>query len=201
MNKKPAGSSGRRPVFRSRKGFSCIQKVDVVVCCGMSDTVFKIYRRGQGLGLWILLIVGAAAIWFGHQVYEERYYVGLFDGEMVRYIDVPPFGRRLTPATDELRGYAELVMETVPDQVCNFFGALSSKRGFIFRRKEANIEIEVRPGYIIKGIFKDNKLTLTWNPILNEARQLRKAKLEASGKLPSGVVATSTAMPGGLEAK
>jgi len=148
-----------------------------------------------------MLIVGAAAIWFGHQWYEERYYIGLFDGEMVRYVDVPPFGRRMTPAADELRGYAEMVMETVPDQVCSFFGALSSKRGFLFRRKDSEIEIEVRPGYIVKGIFKENKLTLTWNPILNEAQKVRKAKLEASGKLPSGVIASSTVIPGGLKVK
>ncbi|HOY67734.1 MAG TPA: hypothetical protein PLP29_12665 [Candidatus Ozemobacteraceae bacterium] len=164
----------------------------------MSETRFGRHRRGQGLGLLILLLVGGIAIWFGYGVYVERYYIALFDGDMVRYLDVPPYGKRLTPERDELRGHVEMTLETVPDQVCNFFGLLSTKRGYILRRKEAAIEIEIRPGYVVKGLFKDNRLTLDWNPVLNESRKARKAKLESEGKLPAGSVASATAMPGGL---
>ncbi|OQA08672.1 MAG: hypothetical protein BWY66_00894 [bacterium ADurb.Bin374] len=149
-------------------------------------------RRGQGLFLLLLILVGGIAIWFGYERYQERYYINLFDGEMVRYIDVPPFGVRLTPADDELRGYAELRLEAAPEQACNFFGAIAARRGFIFRRNDDTIEIEVRPSYLVKGTIKEDRLTLNWKPILDGARLRRKAKLEAAGRLPKDEVASST---------
>lgn len=147
---------------------------------------------GQGLFLLVLFLVGGTAIWYGYQRYEERYYINLFDGAMVRYIDIPPFGVRQTPASDELRGYAEMVLEAAPEQACNFFGVISQRRGFTFRRNEEKIEIEVRPGYIVKGIIQEDRLSLRWNPVLDESRKKRKAKLEASGVLPAGDIASST---------
>ncbi len=150
-------------------------------------------RRGQGLFLLLLIIVGGIGLWFGYHRYQERYYINLFDGEMVRYIDVPPFGIRLTPADDELRGHAELRLEAAPEQACNFFGAIAARRGFIFRRNDDKIEIEVRPSYIVRGIIREDRLTLNWKPILDGARLRRKAKLEAEGRLPKDEIASTTA--------
>jgi len=158
----------------------------------MEKNACRNVRRGQGLFLLLLMIVGGIAIWFGYERYQERYYINLFDGEMVRCIDVPPFGVRQTPADDELRGYAELRLEAAPEQACSFFGVIAARRGFIFRRNEDKIEIEVRPGYVVKGNIKEDRLTLSWKPVLDGARLRRKAKLEAAGRLPKEDVASST---------
>lgn len=158
----------------------------------MKQDVFRTSRRGQGLFLFLLLVVGAAGIWYGYQRYEERYYINLFDDEMVRYIDVPPFGVRLSPAVDELRGYVDMKLEAAPEQACNFFGAISARRGFTFRRNDDKIEIEVRPGYVVKGTIQEERLILRWNPVLDASQKRKKAKLEAAGTLPRGEIASST---------
>ncbi|NLI78482.1 MAG: hypothetical protein GX442_18835 [Candidatus Riflebacteria bacterium] len=149
-------------------------------------------RKGFGTILFLLLLAGVVvAIVYGYNRYNEKYYIALYDGEMVRYIDIPPFTRRVDPPVDDLKGKALLDIEVSPDQVNTFFGTMSSRRGFVFRTKEGQCEFEVSGGYVVKGTFKQNQLSLQWTPILTESLQQKFQKTFPGEPLP-GASGTKT---------
>ena len=145
------------------------------------------YRSGSLVILWFVLIAGAAGIYFGYHFFSERFYISLYDGDMVRYLDIPPYSIRLSSADDELRGYCKLEIKTSQEQVASFLGGLCSKKGFHFKWLGTNeFVIIVRPNYEIRGVFKDTTLEMTWTPVLNVSRQARHDRIfGGGGKAPA----------------
>lgn len=128
-------------------------------------------NRGFGTVLFLLLLVAAViGIIYGYFVYTESKYIALHDGEMTRYLDVPPYSKRTGPPTLDLKGTCLIEIGITPDQANTFFGSMSSRRGFVFRskEKESEIEFEIRPNYLVKGKYHEAKLSLSWTPILSE---------------------------------
>jgi hypothetical protein len=155
-------------------------------------TTMQANRRGLGTILFLLVLAALlAGLLYGYGIFCEKYYVALYDAEMVRYIDVPPYARRLDPAVNDLKGQCLLEIGTSQDQVNTFFGAMAKRRGFIFRAKDAEgeIEFEVTPHYLVKGTYKGNQLALRWNPVLSEALRQKYEKVFPGEPLP---VATPT---------
>jgi hypothetical protein len=124
-----------------------------------------------GTILIILLIVGALGLYFGYNWYNERYYVTLYDGDMVRYMDIPPFCERETPASGELTGKCVLNIGTSVDQASGFYKSMCNRYGYIYSTDNDKIKIEVHRNYIINGEFKGGKLYLNWQPKLNKELQ------------------------------
>lgn len=137
-------------------------------------------KRGFGTILFVLVLAAlVAGLIYGYGFYCEKYYIALYDGEMVRYIDVPPYAKRLDLPANDLKGQCMLEIGTSQDQANTFFGAMAKRRGFVFRTKDkvGEIEFEVSPRYLVKGVFKGNRLALRWTPILTEALQQRYEKV------------------------
>ena len=129
-------------------------------------------KRGfLGIVFIVLLIVGALGLYFGYKWYNERYYVTLYDGNMVRYIDIPPFCERETPASGELTGKCVLNIGTSVDQASGFYKGMCDRYGYIYSTDKDKIKIEVHRNYVINGEFKDGKLHLKWQPKLNKELQ------------------------------
>ncbi len=155
----------------------------LVVMLRNQQPISKINAHGQGMVLLLLvLILGGVAIYFGNGVYHEKYYVYIYDSDMVRYIDIPPYSTRKSTLDDEYLGRCSLDIQTSMDQVNLFLGNMCSRRGFNFKKSEEGFEIEVRPGFPIIGKYGPSKLDLYWTPILPEKIRV---ELEKSGKLAS----------------
>ncbi len=126
-------------------------------------------RRGfLGILIIFLLIGGLIGIYFGYGWYVERYYIKLYDGSVVRYLDIPPFTDRLNPASDDLKGECILHVGTSFEQAANFFSGVSKRYGYLAAVSGSTLTIDMRKNYRIIGEFKDNKIFLKWQPVLPE---------------------------------
>lgn len=126
--------------------------------------------------VFFLIVFGLVGLFMGYKWYNQHYYVALYDGNMVRYIDIPPFSERISSASDELRGECILSVGTSSEQINHFFKSMCDRYGYLFYSKDEGIVIEIRKNYIIKGTFGDNKLKLVWTPQLSD-----KLKKKADG--------------------
>jgi hypothetical protein len=126
--------------------------------------------------VFFLIVFGLIGLYMGHKWYKHRYYITLYDDTMVRYLDVPPFGERVSPSTDEFRGECILSVGTSAEQVKDFYKTFCDRNGYIFKGTDYGLQIEIRKNYEIKGTFKDSKLVLEWDPVLNDKQ---KAKAES----------------------
>jgi hypothetical protein len=127
--------------------------------------------------IFFLIVFGLVGLYLGYNWYNTRYYIALFDDNMTRYLDVPPFCERISPASDELRGECILNVETSESQVKNFYKSMCARYGYVFKEMENGLQMDIRKDYVIKGAFKDNKLTLSWQPSLNEKQKKKAASL------------------------
>lgn len=118
--------------------------------------------------IFFLVVFGVVGLYLGYKWYNQRYYIGLYDGEMVRYIDVPPFAERISPSSDELRGECVLSVGTSVDQVNHFLRSMADRYGYIFAGDSSSLTLEVRKNYVIKGVYDSGKLKLEWQPVLND---------------------------------
>ncbi len=129
-------------------------------------------RKGLAgiLVLFVLILVAGGLYWFwGYST--QRNYISCYDGDITRYIDIPPYSKRLSPVEHELIGHAKLEIGVTQDQVNTFLGAMCTRKGFIFRSNPDMLEIEISPTYIMKGTYDQNNLTLLWVPKLSERLQ------------------------------
>lgn len=118
--------------------------------------------------IFFLVVFGVVGLYLGYQWYNQRYYIALYDGQMVRHLDVPPFTERLSPATDELRGECLLSVGTSFDQASHFFKSVADRYGYIYSGNEKGLTLEIRKNYQVTGAYADGKLRLTWQPVLND---------------------------------
>jgi hypothetical protein len=65
---------------------------------------------------------------------------------------------------------------TSAEQVKDFYKTFCDRNGYIFKGTDYGLQIEIRKNYEIKGTFKDSKLVLEWDPVLNDKQ---KAKAES----------------------
>ncbi|MEW6713289.1 MAG: hypothetical protein AB1403_25940 [Candidatus Riflebacteria bacterium] len=121
--------------------------------------------------IFFLVVFGIVGLYMGYKWYNQRYYITLYDGNMVRYLDVPPFTERISSGSDELRGVCVLSVGTSLDQVSHFFKSLSDRYGYLYSGDNQTLSIEVRKNYVINGSFADGKLRLEWKPVLNDKLQ------------------------------
>lgn len=145
-------------------------------CRGFSNFLFLLF-----------LITAVVLLYLGNIAYVEHYYIAFYDGEMVRYIDVPPFAKRITPASEELSGRFSSDIEVVAEQTNAFLKSICDRRGFTFRKgeKDNQFDIEIRPGYFVKGKYSGSKMHLVWNPILPESLKAKVESNPESGKIAS----------------
>lgn len=118
--------------------------------------------------LFFLIVFGLLGVYLGYGWYMQRYYITLYDGNMTRYLDIPPFSERITSANDELRGECVLSIGASSNQAIEFLGAVSSKYGFIFIKNEKGAEIEIHKNYVVKCTIDKNMLKMNWKPKLSE---------------------------------
>lgn len=131
-------------------------------------------KKNKHGSIWVLLLVlfviGSIAIYWGYNKYIQTLYIGFYDGNKIRYLDVPPFAERITPASLEVLGECDIRFSTIDEQVLQFFKATATKYGYFFSRadtkSDSSFEITVRGDYVIKGTFDKNILQLRWNPVL-----------------------------------
>lgn len=127
----------------------------------------KTARKGfVGLVILFLLVGGLVGIYFGYEWYNQRNFIKLHDGSMIRLLDIPPFAERVTSADKELIGECVLSIGASEEQASQFFNSMSNRMGYLFAASEQGFTIEVRRNYIVKGEFANNKLNLTWEPVL-----------------------------------
>lgn len=143
-------------------------------------------RRGFfGAILIALMVAGLAGIYFGYHWYQERFYLRFYDGEMVRYMDLPPYSDRLSPARDELRGYCQIRIGTTHEQANQFLHNVCDRYGYVFSASQeagrGGFLIQVRRDYPIEGRYSaDNLLTLTWQPVLTGSNKAKAEKLSGA---------------------
>ncbi|MBU1108186.1 MAG: hypothetical protein KKB51_16055 [Candidatus Riflebacteria bacterium] len=126
-------------------------------------------RSGQaGLILLFVVIAGLVGVYFGNQYFSQKNYIRLFDGEAIRYLDIPPYAQRLTSADQELIGVCDISIGTSPDQATNFLKTTCNSYGYLCTAGEESVQIEIRRNYLLKGIYEGNKLKLRWTPVLPE---------------------------------
>ncbi len=135
-------------------------------------------RRGfLALIVVILTVAGSIGLYYGYKWHNQRNYIKLYDAGIIRYLDMPPFGERLTDADRELIGNCRIAVGTSRDQTSLFFKSISDRYGFIFTPTEKGFTMEVRKNYRVVGEYSDEKLILDWDPVLNS-----KQKKEAQEK-------------------
>lgn len=132
-----------------------------------------------GFVLLFVVILGLIGVYYGNQYFNQKYYIRLFDGEAIRYLDMPPYAERLTSADHEMIGVCDVNIGTSPDQVTNFLKSTCNRYGYLCTAGEGTVQIEVRRNYVLKGTYEANKLKLRWTPVLPEKL---KAAAEALGK-------------------
>ena len=148
-------------------------------------------RKGQvGIFFLFLIILGVIGLYFGHQQYMEKYFISFYDGNITRYLEIPPYTQRVSPGYYELFGRCSFRFATAIDQFTMAFESSCRKRGFFLRAmKEKNCsELEITPTYKIQCRFSENMLEMSWNPILSEKLQKKIAKLS-----PPAPIATASA--------
>ncbi len=125
-------------------------------------------RGFLGFVVFFLIIFGLVGIYFGYQWYNQRNYIVLYDGEMTRRIDTPPFADRQTSSDRELIGECVLSIGTSLDQTRDFYKTMSDRYGYLFVLTESGMTMEIRKNYVVVGKFNGGQLTLNWNPVLTE---------------------------------
>ncbi|PKL40320.1 MAG: hypothetical protein CVV41_19860 [Candidatus Riflebacteria bacterium HGW-Riflebacteria-1] len=135
-----------------------------------------------GLVLVIFIIIGLVGIYFGNQWFSQKYYIRLFDGDVIRYLDIPPYAERLTSADQELLGVCDINVATSKDQVNNFFNSTCNRYGYLCKTVDGGIVIELRRNYTIKGEYNSNTLQLRWTPVLPEKLKAKAAALTKTDK-------------------
>ncbi|EKD84331.1 MAG: hypothetical protein ACD_39C00101G0003 [uncultured bacterium] len=121
-----------------------------------------------GLVLLVFVTVCLVGIYFGNQWFNQKYYIRLFDGDVVRYLDMPPYAERLSSADLEMIGVCDLNIGTSKDQISNFFKSMCNRYGYLCTTSEDGIQMEIRRNYSIKGEYETNRLKLRWTPVLPE---------------------------------
>jgi len=140
-------------------------------------------RLGQGWGLLVFVLgIGVLGIYFGYGVYLEKYYVTLYDGPMTRYLEIPPFAQRLSPAGEEMQGRCELKLGVGADHCNTFLDLMCKKKGFLFQGSPNGFVITIGKSYKLQGAYKDLHLILTWDPVLGD----RPRRTPGSGESGSG---------------
>ena len=93
-------------------------------------------KKNKHGSIWVLLLVlfviGGIAIYWGYNKYMQTLYIGFYDGNKIRYLDVPPFAERITPASLEVLGECDIRFSTIDEQVLQFFKATATKYGYFF---------------------------------------------------------------------
>ena len=124
-------------------------------------------NRGQVGFFFLLFIIGAlAGLYFGYDLYIEKYYFTFYDGEMTRFLEIPSYVARETPGNLELVGQCALRTSVVPEQVAFVLESACKKRGYPFKQDKNDFVIEVSPTYKVRGRFLEGKLLLSWKPVL-----------------------------------
>lgn len=118
--------------------------------------------------IFFLIVFGIVGLYLGYKWYNQRYYISLYDGNMVRYLDIPPFSERISSSSDELRGECVLSIGTSSDQISHFFKSMCDRYGYIYTGTENGLTMEVRKNYVIEGTFSEGKIKLEWEPVLND---------------------------------
>ncbi len=136
-------------------------------------------RKGSAIIILTVLIFGAIGLYFGYYFFLEKNYIALYDGNIVRYLDIPPYCSRETPATHELKGECTIRIGTSNEQMNSFFGSMCHRKGFIFETDENNkkIKISIPGGYAVTGQYTENELILSWDPVLSAKQLTRYRKL------------------------
>ena len=137
-------------------------------------------RTGMaGLVLLLVVIIGLVGVYFGNQWFNQKYYIRLYDGSNMRYLDMPPFAERSTSAEYELAGICDINVGTSKDQVNNFLKSMCNRYGYLCTVNEDDIKIEIRRHYYVEGKHEGNLLKLRWTPVLPDNL---KARAEALSK-------------------
>ena len=143
----------------------------------------KVYSCSRGsvavLIILIVVILGLIGVYFGNQWFNQKYYIKLYDGENIRYIDIPPYAERETSADYELVGVCDLNVGTSKDQANDFLKSTCNRYGYLCNVGENDIRIEIRRHYYIEGKYEGNYLKLRWTPSLPDKL---KARAEALSK-------------------
>jgi len=135
-------------------------------------------RKGfLGIIVLILFVGGIIGLYFGYNWFNQRYYIALYDGQMTRYLDIPPFAERKTHADLELIGECTLSIGTSEKQARDFLNSMSDRLGYMCNDKDGKMIIEVRRNYIITGEFGGGLLKLNWTPVLPETLKKKAAKI------------------------
>lgn len=137
-------------------------------------------RKGGLVGLILvtLVIVGLIGVYFGNQWFSQRNYIRLFDGDAIRYLDMPPYAVRLTSAELELIGVCDIDIGTSKEQASSFLKSTCNRYGYLCTGNADELQIEIRRHYLISGSFDKNRLKLRWTPVLPEKLKARAAALE-----------------------
>ena len=111
------------------------------------------HRTGGIVAILLLILVvgGVAGMYYAYQQHLPNYYLILYDGKFVRYLDVPPFSKRLGPASDDKKGECMLEINITSEQSNAFLVEYCKKKGFVFKSDEKGFTIDVAPDYVIKG--------------------------------------------------
>ncbi|MBF0499480.1 MAG: hypothetical protein HQM09_05080 [Candidatus Riflebacteria bacterium] len=135
----------------------------------VNSHLLKWSSAGQGaIFLLIALIIGFVGLFYGSRWYNEKHFITLYDNEMVRYIEIPPFAQRKTPVIDELVGKCTLELATTQEQANTFLAGMANRKGFTFRLTKTGFEIDVTLKYKVTGRYNDTQIFLTWKPRLPE---------------------------------
>lgn len=137
-----------------------------------------------GIVILLVFIVGLFGVYYGNQWFTQKYYIRIFDDNLVRYIDMPPYADRLSSSEYELIGVCDISIGTTPDQVNNFLKSMCNRYGYLCTTGENTVQIDIRRNYSINGTYEEGKLKLRWLPILPDKLKLRAEKLaeKVSGK-------------------
>ena len=150
---------------------------------GRVPTIERNTRKGQMgfVTLFFIALVALAAIYWFYGYYNKRYYISCYDGEMTRYLEVPPYTTRKTLVDEELIGRCAMEVGVSQDQVNTFLSSMCQRKGFQFRTKTDGLEIEISPQYIVRGTYSQTTLSLLWKPKLTE-KLLKKITPELASK-------------------
>ncbi|MBF0546101.1 MAG: hypothetical protein HQM08_16775 [Candidatus Riflebacteria bacterium] len=130
-------------------------------------------KQGSVIILFFIFIFGIVGIYLGYNWYEEKYFINLYDGNMVRYLEIPPFAVRVSPKEDEVLGKCILDIKVSSEQAMTFLASKCESKGFAFKPKKEGFEILIKQNYVIKGNFSGNQLSLSWIPGLPENLKVR----------------------------
>lgn len=136
-------------------------------------------RLGSLVIFFIFFIILAIIIYIGYEYYIEKYYIKLYDNDMIKYLDIPPYSKRITPSYYELLGECKVKTFLTLDEIKYFYSSTLVKKGYSIKHSEQDYAFEIVVGkdYTVKCKYngKDD-LTFLWTPRLNSnlSKQLYK---------------------------